>query len=72
MYYSYDNEGLRREIEIRLLRETIYKAVDALNTKQSLKADIEKNDDWIRLIGEFMKANGDPWEKYLEDKRPCS
>ena len=56
-------EALRREIEIRLIRETVYRAVDALNTKQSLKADIDSNDDVIKEIGRYLLENGSEWEK---------
>ena len=56
-------EALRREIEVRIMRETIYKAVNALNSKESLDDDIKKNDGIISLIGKFLLEKGSDWEK---------
>lgn len=63
-------QALRREIEVRLLRETIYKAIDALNTKTTLDDEIKKNDEHIALIGQYLLNHGDEWEKVYAEKKP--
>ena len=65
-----EQEWLRREIEVRLIRETVYKAIDALNTKNSLVKDIEDNDKVIALIGKYLKENfSSQWEKYYSEHK---
>jgi len=59
-----EKDCLRREIEIRLIRETVYKAVDAFNTKQSLENEIKRNDEHIKLLGDFLKSKGSEWEEF--------
>lgn len=61
---------LRREIEIRILRETIYKAVEALNTKKSLAKEIARNDEHIKLIGRYLLSMGNNWEKFYAENTP--
>lgn len=63
-----ETDYLRREIEIRLIRETIYRAIDALNTKQSLNEHILKNDETISWIGEFLINKGSDWEEFYQNK----
>lgn len=61
-------EALRREIEVRIWRQTIYKAVDALNSKVLLKDEIDDNDNTIKLIGEYLRGGGDRWEDFYKSK----
>lgn len=61
-------EALRREIEVRLMRQTIYRAVEALNYKTSLTEDIKKNEEIIALIGKFLLDKGSEWEKVYKEK----
>lgn len=65
-------EALRREIEVRLWRQTIYKAVDALNSKTSLADEIKSNNDMIQEIADFIRTKTEgqeDWELYLAEKR---
>ena len=55
-------ESLRREIEVRLWRETIYRAVNAFKPN-SLDKAIEENDKVIKKIGKFLEEKGSEWEK---------
>ena len=70
-YKACQYEGLRREIEVRLMRETVYRAVEALNTKGSLEEAIKDNDGKIELIGRYLLDEfGDGWEKVYRAKYP--
>ena len=60
---QFEFDYLRREIEVRIWRETIFKAVEALNTKASLADEIKKNDNAINFIGDYFKdVHKSDWE----------
>lgn len=63
-------DALRREIEIRLIRETVYKAIVGLRGESAmyLLSAIEDNDKKIAWIGEFLKSKGVEWEKFYKEK----
>ena len=66
-------EALRREIEVRLQRETDYTVAilqfdeDSQEYKILLKK-IKANDESIFKIGAFLLEKGSEWEKYLKSK----
>ena len=64
-------DALRREIEVRLKRETAYKVaqVGASDIAYKILAEeIKKNDEVISLIGEFLLSKGSEWEKVYQEK----
>ena len=64
-------EALRREIEVRLMRETVYRAVESLNTKVTLEGSIKDNDAKIELIGRFLLDEyNDKWESVYRGEYP--
>lgn len=69
MEYNSEFSAVRHEIEVRLIRETIYRAVEAFNTKVSLEPKIKENDEMIARLGEFLLANGSVWEAFLNKKK---
>ena len=68
-------EALRREIEVRLQRETEYVVAQmqfdgASPEYKILKEKIEDNDKVIALIGKFLLEKGSEWEKLYQSKFP--
>ena len=69
-------DNLRREIEIRLERQTQYVLHIAMRTPGNddaiayLKDEMVKNDKQIKLIGQFLKNNGDVYEDYIDRQYP--
>ena len=67
-------EALRREIEVRLMRETIYKAIKAFKDGYDLTEDMVINERMMRHIGDFLRS--DPkeylmwWEDYINEVFP--
>lgn len=64
-------EALRREIEVRLQRETAYKAAQVGANKpdyEFMTEEIRKNDEVIALIGKFLLSKGSEWEKVYQEK----
>lgn len=67
-------EALRREIEVRLWRQTIYKAVIGfIPTAQGhsdMQKEIEHNEKQLEYVGEYLREVAkDPWEDFLMEKR---
>lgn len=58
-------EALRREIEARIWRETIFKAARCVisDSAAELNNALAENDEHIKLIGSYLLSKGDEWEK---------
>lgn len=70
-------DALRREIEVRLQRETQYKLAMCtardIDTQLFLEKEIKKNDDVIACIGDFLlNSHGSLWEKHYQNRFPRS
>jgi len=66
-------EALRREIEVRIWRETIFKAVQGFKGELGLNEELETNDKHIELLGQYLdgKTTGDEgWEKFYKENKP--
>ena len=68
-------EALRREIEVRIQRETAY-MIERLKYEVGnvnyafLTERINKNDEIIAEIGAFLLEKGSEWEKRYREKFP--
>jgi hypothetical protein len=64
-----NTEFARKEIGVRLFRETIYTAVNALIEKKPIpKSKFEENDRVITLLGEFIQKFGSKEQRAWEKK----
>ena len=65
---------LHREMEVRLMRETIYKAIKAFKDGYDLTDDLIINECMMRHIGEFLRLDRHGvimnWEDFIEDVFP--
>ena len=53
------------------MRETVYRAVEAINTKASLEGRIKENDEKIGLIGKYLlEEHNDKWEEVVRERYP--
>lgn len=62
-------ESLRREIEVRLWRETVYRAINAFLNNGILDKHIDSNDNHIKWIGEYLRNKySSDWETFYTGK----
>ena len=66
-------DKLRVETEMRIGRETAYilelaKLFSKGKAIKLLREKVEDNDKTLMLIGEFLEARGDEWEKFYNER----